>query len=56
MLSKHFGDYQALAEIHFKVFEHEILGLIGPNGSGSLKDKRKEGLGNLNGLLETRLG
>ncbi len=33
-LSKQFGDYQALNQISFEVFEGEILGLIGPNGAG----------------------
>jgi hypothetical protein len=31
-LSKRFGEYQALTELSFEIFEHEILGLIGPRG------------------------
>lgn len=32
--SKRFGDYRALDNIDFEVFEGEIIGLIGPNGAG----------------------
>ena len=33
-LSKHFGGVQAVQELSFQVHEGEILGVIGPNGSG----------------------
>jgi len=33
-LSKRFGGFTALNAVTFKVSEGEILGLIGPNGSG----------------------
>jgi branched-chain amino acid transport system ATP-binding protein len=33
-LSKHFGGVQAVRELSFQVREGEILGVIGPNGSG----------------------
>lgn len=33
-LSKHFGGVQAVMDLSFQVYEGEILGVIGPNGSG----------------------
>jgi branched-chain amino acid transport system ATP-binding protein len=33
-LSKHFGGVQAVLDLSFQVHEGEILGVIGPNGSG----------------------
>jgi len=33
-LSKHFGGVQAVMDLSFQVHEGEILGVIGPNGSG----------------------
>jgi branched-chain amino acid transport system ATP-binding protein len=33
-LSKHFGGVQAVLDLTFQVHEGEILGVIGPNGSG----------------------
>jgi branched-chain amino acid transport system ATP-binding protein len=33
-LSKRFGGFTAVSEISFSLAEGEILGLIGPNGSG----------------------
>jgi ABC-2 type transport system ATP-binding protein len=33
-ICRHFGDYQALADISFDVHAGEILGVIGPNGAG----------------------
>jgi branched-chain amino acid transport system ATP-binding protein len=33
-LTKHFGGFAALSAVSFEVKEGEILGLIGPNGSG----------------------
>jgi ABC-type branched-subunit amino acid transport system ATPase component len=33
-VSKHFGGLRAVDELSFSVREHEVLGLIGPNGSG----------------------
>ncbi|HET8576175.1 MAG TPA: ABC transporter ATP-binding protein [Methylomirabilota bacterium] len=33
-LTKRFGGFSALADVSFEVHEGEILGLIGPNGSG----------------------
>jgi len=33
-LSKHFGGVQAVRDLSFRVREGEILGVIGPNGSG----------------------
>ncbi len=33
-LSKHFGGVQAVRDLSFQVHEGEILGVIGPNGSG----------------------
>lgn len=33
-LSKRFGSFQALHDAHFSIRSGEILGLIGPNGSG----------------------
>jgi branched-chain amino acid transport system ATP-binding protein len=33
-LTKHFGGFTALSAVSFEVKEGEILGLIGPNGSG----------------------
>ena len=33
-LTKRFGDFTALNAVSFEVGEGEILGLIGPNGSG----------------------
>jgi branched-chain amino acid transport system ATP-binding protein len=33
-LSKHFGGVQAVLDLSFQVREGEILGVIGPNGSG----------------------
>jgi len=33
-LSKHFGGVQAVRDLSFQVREGEILGVIGPNGSG----------------------
>jgi branched-chain amino acid transport system ATP-binding protein len=33
-LSKHFGGVQAVLDLSFRVHEGEILGVIGPNGSG----------------------
>ena len=33
-ITKHFGGIQALSDVSFDVHEGEILGIIGPNGSG----------------------
>ncbi len=33
-LSKNFGGLQAVQDVHFDVFQGEILGIIGPNGAG----------------------
>ncbi|MGH7414390.1 MAG: ATP-binding cassette domain-containing protein, partial [Candidatus Rokuibacteriota bacterium] len=33
-LTKQFGGFTALSAVSFEVKEGEILGLIGPNGSG----------------------
>ena len=33
-LKKNYGDKQAVKSISFKINENEILGLLGPNGSG----------------------
>ena len=33
-LSKHFGGVQALTDVSFELKEGELLGFIGPNGSG----------------------
>lgn len=33
-LSKKYGKFEALKDISFEVEEGEILGLLGPNGSG----------------------
>lgn len=33
-LTKRFGRAAVLTNIHFALYEHEILGIIGPNGSG----------------------
>ena len=33
-VSKHFGGLRAVDRLSFSVREHEVLGLIGPNGSG----------------------
>lgn len=33
-VSKHFGGLRAVDRLSFQVREHEVLGLIGPNGSG----------------------
>ena len=33
-VTKRFGGFTALNEVSFEVREGEILGLIGPNGSG----------------------
>lgn len=33
-VSKHFGGLRAVDRLSFQVHEHEVLGLIGPNGSG----------------------
>ena len=33
-VSKHFGGLKAVNEVSFSVREHELMGIIGPNGSG----------------------
>ena len=33
-VSKYFGGLQAVSQVDFKVYQGEIVGLIGPNGSG----------------------
>jgi len=33
-LSKKYGDFEAVKQISFEVFEGEIFGLLGPNGAG----------------------
>ena len=33
-VSKHFGGLNAVNEVSFSVREHEVMGIIGPNGSG----------------------
>ncbi|MGA9478678.1 MAG: ATP-binding cassette domain-containing protein, partial [Desulfobacterales bacterium] len=33
-LFKNFGGVQAISDLHFDLAEGELLGLIGPNGSG----------------------
>lgn len=33
-VSKHFGGLKAVNEVSFSVREHEVMGIIGPNGSG----------------------
>lgn len=33
-VSKHFGGLRAVDQLSFSVREHEVMGLIGPNGSG----------------------
>ena len=33
-LTRRFGDYTALSDVHFSVARGEILGIIGPNGAG----------------------
>ena len=33
-LSKNFGGVQAIADLSFELMKGELLGLIGPNGSG----------------------
>ncbi|MDP3084913.1 MAG: ABC transporter ATP-binding protein [Rubrivivax sp.] len=33
-VSKHFGGLRAVDQISFSVREHEVMGIIGPNGSG----------------------
>lgn len=33
-LRKHYGDFKAVKDISFEVYEGEIFGLLGPNGAG----------------------
>ncbi len=33
-LAKHFGGLRAVDDVSFNVHEHEVMGIIGPNGSG----------------------
>jgi ABC-type branched-subunit amino acid transport system ATPase component len=33
-VSKHFGGLRAVDQVSFQVREHEVMGIIGPNGSG----------------------
>ena len=33
-VSRHFGGLRAVDRMSFSVFEHEVVGIIGPNGSG----------------------
>ena len=33
-LRKNFGGVQAIADLNFEIVEGELLGVIGPNGSG----------------------
>lgn len=33
-ISKHFGQFQALAPLSLKIEDGEMIGLLGPSGSG----------------------
>lgn len=33
-LVKHYGDFKAVQDLSFEVYENEIFGLLGPNGAG----------------------
>ena len=50
-LKKNYGDKQAVKSISFKIDENEILGLLGPNGSGKTTT-----IGMMLGLLKPTSG
>ena len=50
-LKKNYGDKQAVKSISFKINENEILGLLGPNGSGKTTT-----IGMMLGLLKPTSG
>ena len=50
-LKKNYGDKQAVKSISFKINENEILGLLGPNGSGKTTT-----IGMMLGLLKATSG